>query len=67
MMFVSIVGHASFQTAGRNGPSMIERSYLRRSAAVGAGAAGVEGLDGVTGPAWGGVEATAGVAGPLAG
>ncbi len=26
MMFVSIVGHAIFQTAGRSGPSTIERS-----------------------------------------
>ena len=26
MMFVSIVGHASFQTAGASGPSTIERS-----------------------------------------
>jgi hypothetical protein len=38
-MFVSIVGHAIFQTADRNGPSMIERSYRRE--AVG-GASGVE-------------------------
>src|SRR5690349_5540868 len=30
-MLVSIVGHASFQTAGINGPSMIERSYCRRA------------------------------------
>jgi len=30
MMFVSIVGHASFHTVGTSGPSMIERSYLRR-------------------------------------
>src|SRR5258705_3561693 len=28
MMFWSIVGHASFQTAGTMGPSMSERSYL---------------------------------------
>src|SRR6184192_213432 len=27
---VSIVGHASFHTAGASGPSIIERSYLRR-------------------------------------
>jgi hypothetical protein len=42
-MFVNIVGHAMFQTAERSGPSMIERSYLRRS--PGAGDGGVE--DGV--------------------
>jgi predicted permease len=30
MMFVSIVGHASFQTTGDSGPSTIERSYFRR-------------------------------------
>src|SRR6266516_245238 len=44
MMLVSIVGHASFHTAGRSGPSIIERSYFRRSgfpAAVAAGATGV--------------------------
>src|ERR1051325_663840 len=29
-MLVSIVGHASFQTAGISGPSIIERSYCRR-------------------------------------
>jgi len=40
-MFVSIVGHAIFQTAGRRGPSTIERSYRRRSGApYGAGADG---------------------------
>jgi hypothetical protein len=31
MMLVSIVGHASFHTAGRSGPSTIERSYRGRS------------------------------------
>ena len=31
MMFVSIVGHASFHTAGASGPSTIERSYFCRS------------------------------------
>src|SRR5512132_1856817 len=31
MMLVSIVGHASFQTAGASGPSTMERSYPRRS------------------------------------
>src|ERR1700693_5181003 len=36
-MLVSIVGHASFQTAGPSGPSMMDRSYFRRSA-TGAGA-----------------------------
>jgi hypothetical protein len=35
---VSIVGHASFHTAGSSGPSMIERSYLRRSGFPAAGA-----------------------------
>src|SRR3982074_2046192 len=29
-IFVSIVGHASFHTAGRSGPSTMERSYGRR-------------------------------------
>ena len=42
MMFVSIVGHAIFQTAERSGPSTIERSYLR--AAVD-GAGGVSGAE----------------------
>jgi hypothetical protein len=28
MMFWSIVGHASFHTAGTMGPSISERSYL---------------------------------------
>jgi hypothetical protein len=27
MMFVSMVGHASFQTAERSGPSTMDRSY----------------------------------------
>src|SRR5262245_13274750 len=31
MMFVSMLGHAIFQTAGRKGPSTIERSYRRPS------------------------------------
>jgi hypothetical protein len=30
MMFVIIVGHASFQTTGNSGPSTIERSYFLR-------------------------------------
>lgn len=34
-MFVSIVGHAIFHTAARNGPSTMERSY-RPAAATGA-------------------------------
>src|SRR5258706_5522789 len=37
-MFVSIVGHASFHTAGSSGPSTIERSYGRlcgRAPAIG--------------------------------
>lgn len=33
MTLVSMVGQAIFQTAGCNGPSMIDRSYLRRSRA----------------------------------
>jgi hypothetical protein len=48
MMLVSIVGHASFHTALRNGPSMIERSYRATAGAGGAseeaGAAGTEAL-----------------------
>src|SRR4051812_38443128 len=41
MMLVSIVGHARRHTALRRLPSMIERSYLRRSTVgVGGGAAG---------------------------
>jgi hypothetical protein len=35
-MFVNIVGHAIFQTAGRSGPSTIDRSYFRRSETGGA-------------------------------
>ena len=35
MMFVIIVGHASFQTAGPSGPSTMERSYLRAAGALG--------------------------------
>src|ERR1700694_1119511 len=31
IMLVSIVGHASFHTAGPSGPSTIDRSYFRRS------------------------------------
>jgi hypothetical protein len=49
MMFVSIVGQASFHTTGRSGPSMMDRSYRRatdggaaRGAATGAGVEGVE-------------------------
>src|SRR5688500_11570587 len=55
MMFVSIVGHASFHTALWSGPSMIERSYLRRSTLAGAAgavsAAGGAG-GGETAPGW---------------
>lgn len=44
IMFVSIVGQASFQTAGGSGPSTMERSYRRRSgAAEGLAAAGAAG------------------------
>ena len=35
MMLVSIVGHASFQTAGPIGPSTRERSYFRVTGAAG--------------------------------
>src|SRR5580765_1661151 len=35
MMFVSIVGHASFHTAGRSGPSTRVRSYRRAAGAGG--------------------------------
>src|SRR6267378_952366 len=31
IMLVSIVGHASFHTAGPSGPSIMDRSYFRRS------------------------------------
>jgi uncharacterized protein (DUF305 family) len=37
-MLVSIVGQASFQTTGRSGPSMMERSYRRPAGAGGGGA-----------------------------
>src|SRR4051812_26227845 len=37
MMFVSIVGQASFQTAGTIGPSTIDRSYFRRCCVVDGG------------------------------
>lgn len=43
MMFVSMVGQASFQTTGRRGPSMIERSY-RRPVAGGGGNGALTGL-----------------------
>ncbi len=46
MMLVSIVGHASRQTAGASGPSMMERSYFLRSGrapAVDEAAAGAAG------------------------
>ena len=45
MMLVSIVGHASFHTTGRSGPSTIDRSNFRRwpVAVVGRGS----GADGV--------------------
>jgi hypothetical protein len=39
MMFVSIVGQASFQTAGASGPSTSDRSKRRRSGGAAAGAA----------------------------
>jgi hypothetical protein len=39
MIFVSIVGHAIFQTARASGPSTIERSY--RGFTAGADAGGV--------------------------
>lgn len=37
MMFANIVGQASFHTAGRRGPSMIDRSYRRATGAGGGG------------------------------
>jgi hypothetical protein len=40
-MLASIVGQASFHTAGPSGPSMIDRSYRRRSAAAGFGSFGL--------------------------
>jgi hypothetical protein len=43
MMLVSMVGHAIFQTAERNGPSTIERSYRRV-----AGAGATAGADGIS-------------------
>src|SRR5688572_454183 len=52
MMFVSIVGHASFHTAGRSGPSTIDRSYRPAAdagGAVGAGAAVRDGEGSATG------------------
>src|SRR5947207_6172826 len=47
---VSMVGHASFHTAGSSGPSIIERSYFRRPGlvSVSAGAIGVAGAAAVT-------------------
>lgn len=50
-MFVSIVGHAIFQTAGRSGPSMIDRSY--RFLAAGGGASTVGTGVATAGPAAG--------------
>jgi hypothetical protein len=61
MMFVSIVGQASFQTALRSGPSMIVRSYFRRSGPAGAGvAAAVDGAAAVAGASEGGATGFAG-------
>ncbi len=39
MTLASMVGQASFQIAGANGPSTIERSYLRPECTAAAGAA----------------------------
>lgn len=38
MMFVSIVGQASFHTTGPSGPSMIDRSYRLADAGAGGSA-----------------------------
>ena len=38
-MLVSMVGHASFQTTGPSGPSMMDRSYRPADRAGAAGAA----------------------------
>src|SRR4051812_39473361 len=56
MMFASIVGHARRHTAGRSGPSMIDRSNLRRSTPP----AGVPGIAvvGIAGDVAGGAPAT---------
>jgi hypothetical protein len=51
-MFVSIVGQASFQTAGRSGPSTIDRSYRFFGGAGGISAAGAAG-EATAGPAAG--------------
>jgi len=50
MMFVSIVGHASFHTAGPSGPSMSERSkgFLAIGAWRGSVSAAATGGDGAT-------------------
>ena len=40
-MLVSIVGHASFHTAGSSGPSIIERSYFFLTGAAGGIATGL--------------------------
>jgi hypothetical protein len=47
-MFVSIVGHAIFQTAWRSGPSTMDRSYRP---AAGPGEDGVGEVDAVSSPA----------------
>src|SRR5688572_3481542 len=54
MMFVSIVGQASFQTALRSGPSMIERSYRAAPATGGASGAalGAAGAGALVKDAW---------------
>jgi len=48
MMFASIVGHASFHTAARSGPSTIERSYRidGRGAAAARAPVPVDGAEG---------------------
>ena len=43
-MLVSIVGQASFHTAGLSGPSTMVRSYFRRSGCAGGAAAGAAGF-----------------------
>ena len=62
MMLVSMVGHAIFQTAGTNGPSMIDRSY-RPPPGVRGGAGSGNGVVRVV-PGSGAVTSVKGGAGP---
>src|SRR5207248_2133048 len=49
MMFVNIVGQASFHTAGRSGPSMMERSYRLAPGEPTNGAGGAGAMGAATG------------------